>query len=93
MTYTTSQRPNKNFNASSKNRMSARVKNWSNRTGYRGVQPIPTFPGKFKATLWHQRQPKHLGTFTSAEQAARAYDAAAKEFHGDAAILNFPEDK
>lgn len=36
---------------------------------------------------WH-----YLGSFAAAEDAARAYDAAARDAHGASAVLNFPDD-
>lgn len=59
-------------------------------TGYRGVK-LDKRDGRFNARIGVNGKPQHIGRYASAEEAARAYDAFAKEVFGDFATLNFPE--
>jgi hypothetical protein len=60
-------------------------------------------PSKYKGVYWHKQRRKwvaslrhhrkkiYIGVFTDEIEAAKAYDTAAKKYHGEYAYLNFPD--
>jgi len=62
----------------------------ANKSGYKGVAPGRQ-PGHWRALLVHNQRTISLGQYDTPEEAARAYDARARELHGAFARCNFPE--
>jgi len=58
--------------------------------GFRGV--TKTLRGEYVAKLGREGAVVHLGTYPTAEDAALAYDKAAREHFGEFATLNYPEE-
>ncbi len=58
-------------------------------SGYRGVY-FQRDKNKFRAAIEVEGHRHHLGYFTAGAEAARVYDAAARDAWGAAAVTNFP---
>jgi hypothetical protein len=73
--------------------LSNRGKNRNNSVGFKGVylkqDHVRSKP--YVARIKVNYDQKYLGYYATPEEAARAYDEAAKLFHGEFACLNFPE--
>jgi hypothetical protein len=62
----------------------------NNKSGYKGVS-FNLSKQRWRAYIRFNKKCKMLGSFNTAEEAALAYDQAARHLHGDFAFLNFPE--
>jgi hypothetical protein len=60
-------------------------------SSYRGVGCWNKQAGRWFAQITHEGRQQRLGSFADEADAARAYDARARQLHGAAARLNFPQ--
>lgn len=74
-------------------RIATQDQNNYNRRGFSlsGFKGVTRRRGRFQARITHLEVEYALGTYATAEEAARAYDAKAREFYGVFAYLNFPD--
>jgi len=61
------------------------------RSGYKGVS-LSRERRKWRAAIFVKGRRHHLGYFSDAREAARAYDAAAREHYGQFARVNLPHE-
>jgi len=84
-------RANLRFATPGQNRANSRVA-YSTRSGYKGAYwKSGNRRNHWEAQVRHAGKCHFLGCFFTAEEAARAYDIAARELFGQFAHLNFPD--
>jgi hypothetical protein len=59
---------------------------------YKGVSWVADGRNKWRAMIGVNKRKVHLGVFATEEEAARAYDRAARRYYGEFAALNLPDD-
>ena len=69
---------------------SNRPKQSNNTSGYKGVSRSDSRNG-YKSRITVNRVEEHIGSYSTAIEAALAYDLRAVEVHGEFACLNFPK--
>lgn len=77
-----------------RHRATKRERNSSSKhfANYRGVVRVDRKSRPFQAKIWLDGKQKSLGTFATEIEAAKAYDAKAREIFGSHAITNFPQE-
>lgn len=63
---------------------------WANKHGFKGVYKNSKSKG-YGAYIKVDKKLKHIGSFATVEEAAKAYDMVALRLHQDFAALNFPQ--
>jgi len=59
---------------------------------YKGVSRTDLKKKQWRAVIHYNNEMIHLGRFCNEVAAAKAYDKAAKKYHGEFAYLNFPKE-
>jgi hypothetical protein len=75
-------------------RVASTSQNMANQRKTRGVsrfKGVTFLPQRWRAAIQYQGRKKNLGNFATEEEAARAYDRAAREIFGEFARLNYPK--
>jgi len=93
-------RSNLRICSKSENGRNRKIASKNNTSGFKGVSyrkkgpdMINEWSRPWQAYINYDKKRHYLGTFATAEEAARAYNLKAKELHGEFARLNFPNEK